>query len=208
MFNDSIKNYLQLFNQIQSPLLRKLKIDNESRNDVQPHICAELAGLLNFLILSTGAVNILELGTSNGFSTISMGEAVKENNGQILSIDSKHRLHLEAIKNVEDAGLNEYIELVYADAADYVNSLDTQFDLIFQDCGKYLYRELLEKLISLLAPGGILIADDTLFKPIDTIRDSLSDYMHQYNMMVFNDKRLVSVILPIGMGVTLSWKRK
>jgi predicted O-methyltransferase YrrM len=207
MFDKNILDYLEKFNIIDSPFLNELQNNNGMRNDVQPHINVELGRLLNFLILVTKSKRILELGTSNGFSAIFMGEAVKKIHGKIISIDSKERLHLEAVENIKNQGLTPYIDVIFGDAEEIIEKMDEPFDLVFQDCGKYLYPKLFEKIFKLTKPGGIIIADDTLFKPNPEIRESLSNYVDHYNKMVFNDPRLYSVILPVGAGITLSWRK-
>ncbi|HQO92688.1 MAG TPA: hypothetical protein PLX56_10200 [bacterium] len=60
--------------------------------------------------------------------------------------------------------------------------------------------------MELCRKGGIIIADDTLFRVIETVRSGLGDYTHDYNRAVFAHKKLFSTILPIGHGLTMSYR--
>ncbi len=203
---NNVAEYIRTFAKIESDFISSLYQENNARNDVQPQIVPELGRLLQMLILLKKPSKILELGTSNGISSLWMADVAKNMNCTITTVDSKERLHYEALKNIEKAGYSSFIKLIYGDAGEIINSLDEKYDIIFQDCGKYLYTELHNKLVNKLNSGGIIIADDTLFKPIGTFRETLSTYMDNYNSMVFADKRLYSLILPVGCGVTLSFK--
>jgi predicted O-methyltransferase YrrM len=65
---------------------------------------------------------------------------------------------------------------------------------------------MLNSCIEKLKPGGIIAADDTLFKPMG-IKEKFSKFMHEYNELVFSDPRISSTILPIGDGLTISYKK-
>ena len=80
------------------------------------------------------------------------------------------------------------------------------FDIIFQDCGKYLYPRLFEKTVKLLRPGGLLIADDTLFSVEPDVRPNLGRFTDMYNRMSFDCNELLSSIIPVGHGLTMSFK--
>ena len=73
------------------------------------------------------------------------------------------------------------------------------------DSSKQAYITTLERCINLLRTGGVLVADDTLFKPMGMPKQ-MSDPVDEYNQRVFHDNRLYSTILPIGDGITLSVK--
>ena len=111
----------------------------------------------------------------------------------------------EAYANIEKAGLSEYVEMIHGDAAEIVNQLEGPFDFILQDSAKPLYSKLLNKTIELVRVNGIIAADDALFLPMG-YEEINAKAIHQYNIMVFNEPRLYSTILPIGDGLTLSVK--
>lgn len=178
---------------------------NDRRNDVQPSVEPETGRFLEFMIRLTDAKRVLELGTSNGYSGLWMLKALESTGGNLVTIDSKERLHLEAVDNFREAGFGN-VDAIYGDAAEQVANLEPGFDLIFQDCGKYLYPELFEATVSLLRRGGVIIADDTLFSVNNSVRSNLGRYTDQYNHLAFNSSKLLTSILPVGHGITMSFK--
>ena len=78
--------------------------------------------------------------------------------------------------------------------------------MIFQDCGKYLYPQLFEKTLDLLKPGGLLVADDTLFSFEAGVRPNLGRYTDEYNDKASNHNKVLTSIIPVGHGLTLSYK--
>ena len=181
--------------------------ENLKRGDVQPAVEPEIGGFLSLLVRLTSSKRVLELGTSNGCSALYMLPAISENGGRLISIDSKERLHKEAQANISAAGFADIAELIFGDAEDAVSSLEPGFDMIFQDCGKYLYPKLHNSLVEILKPGGFIVADDTLFSFEPDVRVNLGRHTDRYNRMVFDDPRLDSSILPIGHGLTISVKK-
>lgn len=203
------QNYIKSFLKPDHPLLTELEKSNSTRNDIQPPVEFETAKLLSLLIQFSNAQNVLELGTSNGYSTIWLATALKKTGGKIVTIESKDRLHAEAVINIEKAGFSSTCKLIFGDAEVEAQKLleqKKQFDIIFQDCGKYLYPKMLEITVKLLRPGGIIVADDTLFKVNENVRENLGKHTDEYNKAVFSHPELYSTILNIGHGLTVSLK--
>lgn len=201
--------YLRDFMAHDDPFLESLEKTNRSRNDVQPNIELELGRFLTFMILAKKVKTVLELGTGTGYSTIWMAKAVKKNGGKIITIENHNKMFKESCLNIEKAGFSECVEVRHGKVEEILPAMvaeKVKFDLIFQDSGKYLYPLMLENTIKLCAKGGMIIADDTLFRVIDTVRSGLGDYTHDYNRAVFKHKLLFSTILPVGHGLTLSYK--
>lgn len=199
-------DYLRMFIDRDNPLMKELEAQSLGRDDVQPAVEPELGRFLGLLIRLTGAKRVLELGSGVGYSSLWLGEAVKVTGGKVVTIDNHQRTHEEVLDNIKKSGLESYIEPVFGDAEEVVPSLESGWDLIFQDSGKYLYPLLYEKVVSLVRNGGLIIADDTLFKVNGNVRKGLGRYTDEYNKLAFSDSRLYSAILPVGHGVTLSYK--
>ena len=202
---DNIPGYIRSFINSGSAVIDSLGSSNDQRNDVQPSVEPETGRLLEILIRMTGAKRVLELGTSNGYSGLWMLRALKETGGRLITIDSKERLHLEAVRNFEAAGYDN-VDAIFGDAEAEVAKLEPGFDLIFQDCGKYLYPLLLDRTVELLRTGGLLIADDSLFSLNPDVRSNLGRFTDQYNRAVFERNELLTSIIPIGHGLTVSFK--
>ncbi len=198
--------YLRMFIERDNSLMKELEEQSLKRDDVQPAVEPELGRFLGFLIRLTGAKRVLEIGSGVGYSSLWLGEAVKVTGGKVVTIDNHQRTHKEVLENIKKSGLEGYVESVIGDAEKLVPSLEPGWDLVFQDSGKYLYPLLYEKVVSLVKQGGLIIADDTLFKVNDSVRKGLGGYTDEYNRLAFSDSRLYSAILPVGHGITLSYK--
>ena len=203
-------DYLRSFIASDNTIIDRIEKESAGRDDIQPYVERETGKFLSFIIKLINATNVLELGTGIGNSSIWMGEALKEKKGKLITIDNHPRTKHEAEKNILDSGLADIVTMVFGNAEDIIECMckdgKLQFDMVFQDCGKYLYPLLYEKIITLVKPGGIIIADDTLFYTNSEVRKNLGKYMDQYNKIVFADKRLYSTIIPLGHGLTISLK--
>ncbi|WP_331446055.1 O-methyltransferase [Natranaerobius thermophilus] len=201
----------EIFNYIQNYIVRDncksdtIKEEEYQRDDVQPSIELETGKFLGLLIRLINAQKVLEFGTCLGYSTIWLGEAVKQTGGKVISIEKDPKLYQEAKTNIEEAGLSNSVELVYGDISEKIRDLTGPYDIIFQGAQKSLYPKVLENSINLLNQGGVLVADDTLFKVKGAPRN-LGAPVDEYNRKVMSDDRLYSTILPVGDGVTLSYK--
>ncbi|OWZ84432.1 O-methyltransferase [Natranaerobius trueperi] len=205
--DENILKYISGFITLDNENLKLIETEEKQRDDTQPSIELEIGKLLGLLARLMDAKNVLELGTCLGYSTIWLGEAVKSTNGKVLSIERGSKLYQDAKKNIERAKLENYVELLLGDVSQVIYDLQGPYDIIFQDSQKSLYPKLLDKTIELTKPGGLIIADDTLFK-IKGAPRNLGASMDEYNKLVFDDNRLYSTILPVGDGVTISYKLK
>ena len=164
---------------------------------------------LGILLKISGAKNILEIGTSIGYSTISMANVIKNTNGMIKTIEFDEIVAKQAKENFERLGVSDYIEVVIGDAKKVLPSLDEQFDLIFLDVDKRLYEPLLNDCVRLLSENGVLVAEDTLFPVLDLDEKwhYLINPIEKFNQAVIDYENLESTILPIGDGVTIAVKK-
>ncbi len=200
--------YLRSFIERDSQILKGLEAESSTRDDIQPGVEPELGKFLGLLVRLMNAKRVLEIGSGVGYSAIWMGEAVRETHGKVVTIDNHERTHVEVIANIEKAGLSHWVEKKLGNAEDLLETLPGDWDIVFQDGGKYLYPMVHERIVQITRPGGLIVADDTLFKVNPDVRKGLGSYMDQYNKIVFADPRLYSTILPVGHGVTISLKRK
>jgi len=202
---ENISEYIAHFLTPDNPQLEAIDRQAQARSDLQPSIGMEVGKLLGLLVRLTQAQRVLEFGTSLGYSTIWLAEALRETGGQLISIEYNEDLYQATRANLDAAGLTDWVELILGDAALVIDRLEGPFDLILQDADKALYPKLLEKCIRLTRLYGMIVADDALFQPMG-VPERLSTPVHTYNQRVFSDPRLYSTILPIGDGVTVSIK--
>ena len=203
--------YLRSHIRYDVPLLQELERSCSVRDDVQPMVEPEVGALLAYLVRSSGASEVLELGTGIGYSALWFAGALREHGGRITTIDRDPRIGAEARWNFRQSGFGDCITLIEGDIEQTLKDLRGQsrlFDLIFQDGGKHLYPAVYEDVYALLAPGGILVSDDVLFPVESGIRQGLKRPVDAYNSRLLADRRYESVMLPAGHGVTVSWKRR
>jgi len=199
-------NYLRSFIKRDSVFIENLESLSSGRDDIQPSVEPELGKFLGLVIRLTNAKKVLEIGSGVGYSALWLGEGVKITGGRVVTVDNHERTHKEVVKNITNAGLDNWVEKKLGNAEDIIETLGGDWDLIFQDAGKYLYPLLHNKIVDLTRTGGLIIADDTMFKMNPDVRKGLGDHMDKYNKMVFADSRLYSTILSVGHGVTISMK--
>ena len=204
------QEYLYQFVEFTNQHNKEIYYANQGRDDIQAPVEPEIGRFLAFLVKMTGAKRVLELGTGVGNSAIWLAEALKEQDGMLYTVDNHPRTWAEACQNIEKSGLKDTITMIHSDADEAVRMLREQnleFDIVFQDCAKYIYTVIYEDVAALVRKGGIIVADDTMFPVCQNIRENLGRHMDRYNRQIFADKRFFSTMLPIGHGMTLSWKK-
>ena len=161
------------------------------------NIAPENGQFLSILIQSIKAQNVLEVGTSNGYSTIWLAAALKETGGKLITLEFDPKLAEEARAHLREVGCDNIVEVRVGDALDEIPKCDATFDLVFLDAEKDEYRRYLELALPNIRSGGLIVADDTV-----TMRDEMPDYVE----FVFNTPTLHSVDIPLDDGVILSYK--
>jgi len=176
---------------------------------IQPTIGPHVAALLDALIRLLRPVRILEIGTSFGYSAAVMGRAAQSCGGTVLTCEINPRLAEAARTNLRALGLHEVVTVHQGDAQALVKELAPPFGLILQDGDKMKYLPMLDSLVALLPPGGVLISDDVLF-PVMNLPESArhwGDAMHEYNLALRTRLDLHTIWLPLGDGVAVSIKQ-
>lgn len=154
---------------------------------------------------------ILEIGTSIGYSTVSMASIVKEYSGKITTIERDERVAEQAIKNFERFGVSENIDVKVGDAQEILPQMESdKFDAIFQDVGdKKLYPVLFDDCVRVLKSNGLLLAEDTLFPVMGKFKHHPERVapINKFNELVASDPNLESTLLSIGDGLTVATKK-
>jgi predicted O-methyltransferase YrrM len=155
----------------------------------------ETAELLGVLVRSMSATRVLEVGTSNGYSTIWLGDAAEAVGGKILSLEIEAERTAQAAENLAEAGVADFVELRTQDAAEALRSFaDGAFDLIFLDAERTLYADYWQDLIRALRPNGLLVVDNTL---------SHAKELVEFSELVYSDPQVTSTLVTVGAGVLL-----
>ena len=167
------------------------------KHDGYWNISPQTGEFFYILVLISKAKNILEIGTSNGYSTIWLGESVKQNNGKVTTIEvSEHKVKM-ASENFKRAKLDKIIKIVNGDALKKIPKLKGKFDFLFLDALKEDYINYFKLAYPKLTKNAAIVADNAIM---------FEKYMKDYLHYVRNHKNLRSVLVPIGSGVEFSLK--
>ena len=153
---------------------------------------------------------ILELGTFTGYSALCLAEGLNED-GRLITLEHNDEMEDFIRENLALSPLGEKIDLVIADAKEYLSTLNTfdttKFDLVFIDADKKEYCDYLDLVLPLMQPGGWILADNTLWDGhiIDPAydKDRQTVALRAFNDKVAQDPRLEKVILPLRDGLTI-----
>ena len=162
------------------------------------NITPETGQLLAILVRATQARRVLEIGTSNGYSTIWLAWATREIGGHVVTIEKAVDKTAMARANLERAGLLDQVTVREGPALDVLADLTGPFDLIFLDADRPSYLAYLDRLLALLCPGGLLVTDNVV---------SHAPELTEFLARLKDDPMLDSVTLPVGNGEELTYKR-
>ncbi|WP_018249765.1 O-methyltransferase [Orenia marismortui] len=190
----------------------KLKeVEERAKSRGVPIIEPEVGNLLNLLVKIHRPKRILEIGAAVGYSTLWLA---KDFDGQITTIELKEGDAKRAQDNFEAIGYDN-IKLLVGDALEILPTLEEKFDFIFIDAAKGQYMNFLEQSLRLVNDGGLIVADDVLFKGM--IADdrfyhprynTLTKRLREYVDTVMDHPLLDSSIVPLGDGVAISIKKE
>ena len=180
-----------------------------------PIIDAAVGRFLEAVVLATGARQVLEIGTANGYSALWLARALPPD-GRLISIEINPERATIARGHIEEAGLTDRVNVMVGDAARTVYKVAGPFDLIFNDGDKRHYGPLLDRLVALLRPGGVLITDNVLWDgevvpglvtpPRRPPEETAA--IAAYNQRLAVDSRLLTSFLPVRDGLAMSVKRR
>jgi len=162
--------------------------------------------LLKMLVTMIRPKNILEIGTFSGYSAISMAEGLQEG-ARLYTFEINDEMEDFTRPWIEGSPVADKIEFIIGDALTEAPKLGVTFDMAFIDGDKRTYKECYEMVLSLMRPGGFIIADNTLWDGhvIDHAYDGdrQTQGIEAFNDFVAADPRVEQVILPLRDGLTL-----
>lgn len=156
----------------------------------------ETAQLVRALIVGRNAKRILEIGTSNGYSTIWLAASLAPG-GRVTSIDRNEDKLKMATENLEHAGVLDRVELLAGFATEIVAKLEGPFDVIFFDADRYSAPAQLALLASKLSPSAMLLADNVLSHP-----DEIAGYLAAIRLL----PDFEHTVVPVGKGLSIAFR--
>ncbi len=147
------------------------------------------------LVAPQADCEVLEIGGSRGYSTIWLAAGVRHLGGHVLSLESDPKKIDAWQRNIAEAGLEEWADLLEGDAHETLPAIDDVFDVVFLDAEKEDYEELFGAARAKVEPGALFVADNVL---------SHADPLAQYSAARQADQTLSSVTVPLDRGLELS----
>jgi predicted O-methyltransferase YrrM len=167
----------------------------EDRLERMRNLEPDTAALLAVLVRSIQPARILELGTSNGYSTIWLADAARAIGAELTSVDIDADRTRRASENLGRAGLAGHVRLRTEDAAlTLASSGDGVWGLIFLDSERPAYASYWSDLLRTLAPGGLLVVDNVL---------SHADEVAAFRALIAAEPGVIEALAPIGAGALL-----
>jgi caffeoyl-CoA O-methyltransferase len=138
---------------------------------------------------------VLEIGGSRGYSTVWLGAGVRYLGGRVVSIEHNPTAAEAWRRNIAEAGLEEWAELLEGDAFELLPEIEEGFDVVFLDAEKEDYERLFQLAREKLEPGGLMVADNVL---------SHAETLAAYSQARQADPTLESLTVPLDRGLELS----
>ena len=163
--------------------------------------------ILKLLVEMTNARRIIELGTYSGYSALCMAEGLPSD-GELHTIEIDDELEDFIREQLQSAPHGNKVHLHIGNAVDIIPQIEGTFDLAFIDADKRLYQQYYDMLLPRMNPGGIILADNTLWDGKVLIDNPAhNDYqtiaIKAFNDFIATDTRVEKVILPLRDGLTL-----
>ena len=189
------------------------QIEREALESYVPIIRKDMQSFLKLLLTMQKPMRILEVGTAVGFSAILMAEYAPEG-CQVVTIENYDKRIPIAKQNFERAGKSDQITLLEGDATEVLKTLEEPFDMIFMDAAKGQYINFMSDVLRLLKKDGVLVSDNVLQDGdiieshfiVERRNRTIYKRMREYLYELTHRDDLVTSVLPVGDGITVSVK--
>jgi predicted O-methyltransferase YrrM len=190
--------------------LAKLNRDAHVRLLRPRMISGHLQGrILKMLVRMYRPERILEIGTYTGYATLCLAEGLP-GNGEIHTVEIDDEMEDFIREQFDQSALKSKIRLHIGDAMEIIPRLEGAFDMVFIDADKRLYCEYYDLIFDRVNPGGVILADNTLWngKVLEQPHsgDKQTQGICRFNEKIKQDKRIEKVILPLRDGLTIIYK--
>ena len=206
--SQDLENYIEQHSEKEPELLATLSKETYQKVLLPRMLSGHFQGrVLSMLSKLIRPVNILEIGTYTGYSALCLCEGIQEN-GSLHTIDIKEELVDFQRKHFDKSPWGKQIVQHLGEALDIIPTLDLKFDLVFIDADKENYINYFEMIVPKMNKGGIILSDNVLWsgKVLEPLQanDLSTKIILEYNLLLKNDPRVETVLLPIRDGLTVS----
>jgi len=156
----------------------------------------ETGQLINIIARSLKTPNLLEIGTSYGYSGIWLGDAARASGGRLTTLELHDYKSAYAREMAARAGVADHIDFQVGDALALIDALPAGIDFVLLDLWKDLYTPCLDAFYPKLNPGAIIVADNILYPGGESVQ--------AYARAVRAKPGMTSVLLPVGTGIEIS----
>ena len=194
----------------EDPLLAEVIHTIKEKGMPEVSVAPAYGRLLTFLVQTSGAKRILEIGALGGYSGICLSRGMSEE-GRLTSLELKEQYAALAHSHLTKAGFGEKVEYMIGPAADSLEELKKEgkkFDFFFIDADKENYPVYLEYAIQLANPGAIIAGDNCFLRgrTLNTEKNGPSvQAVRKFNESIATDDRLISTMLPAYDGLALAY---
>ena len=204
-----VEEYAEAHTSPEGDLFERLAAETHEKTTAPQMMVGRIEGhFLGVLVRSLRARRVLELGTFTGYSSISMALALPSG-GRVITCDVNEETTAIARRYAEEAGVVDRIDYRLGPGLETIAQLDGPFDLVFIDADKPNYVNYYEATLPLLAEGGLIVADNTLWsgRVIDeTDNEDTTEAIRAFNDHVAGDARVENVLLTVRDGMNLVWR--
>ncbi|MBC7438870.1 MAG: O-methyltransferase [Flavobacterium sp.] len=206
--SQNLENYIEQHSEKEPELLAALNKETYQKVLLPRMLSGHFQGrVLSMLSKLIRPVNILEIGTYTGYSALCLCEGMQEN-GVLYTIDIKEELVDFQRKHFDKSPWGRQIVQHLGEALDIIPTLELKFDLVFIDADKENYINYFDLIVPKMNKGGIILSDNVLWsgKVLEPLQknDISTKILLEYNLLLKNDPRVETVLLPIRDGLTVS----
>lgn len=191
------------------------EMESQALQETIPVVTPPVGNFLAFLVNMSQASRILEIGTAIGYSTLWLARGFEGRKGKITTIDLNVDRAKRAIGYFKRAGIEDQVEVLFGDARKIIPALKGDFDFVFVDAAKGEYQDYLNLVLPCIAPGGMLVVDNVLFRgwvvpgsKFAPKYDRLVGHLREFLTNLTQNPDFQTSVLPLGDGVSVSIRKR
>jgi len=208
-----LEKYLEELLPARDELLREM--ESVALEETIPVVTPAVGHFLQLMVKMTGAKCIMEIGTAIGYSTVYLARGAAETGGRVFTLDMNRGRLNRAKEYLKKAGLTHLVDFSCENVLHRLPKLTEKYDLIFVDAAKGEYLDYLDLIAPLISPGGVLVADNVLFRGwvvpgsvFDRKYDRMVGCMRDFLQRLACLPEFEVSVLPFGDGIALARKNK